>query len=188
MSKAKLLMLAAAVSVLPNVASAQTIEELTAAARMAKQKALMTSVASGTTPLPLVNGHSGAPQTVHVPLVDPIGTAPEPKKRRFDDEPYLLSIYGVGSRLVTEIAEDGVAAKYRPGQTTLTGWTVVSIAKTYVELEKRDKRGKTTAKKRLAFWRELDHPEPKADKDASKRQAGAIPPFVTAAPSPVLPR
>lgn len=122
----------------PQVAmvNAQTIQELTDAARARKLNELKKD--------------SGAPAPVPTAGTTPL---PQSKKSNMATGVELLSIYGIGSNLVAEIADEDTSAKYQVGGVTPSGWTVVNINKQSVDLIKTGKNKKTGAKKTLRFWK-----------------------------------
>lgn len=129
-------------------ANAQTIDELTQAARMKKMEELTKSN------LPNVNGINADIQ----PL-------PPSSKRTIDEAVVLLSISGVGSNLVAELASDGVAAKYKTGDVTNSKWKVVSINSFSVKISKAGEKSKT-----LTFWQPFNE-------DASQNNPSNSVPF-----------
>lgn len=119
-------------------AHAQTIDELTEAARKKKMAELHKASFSNTNEINL-----GIPTPV-----------PSVKSNNHRDL-MMLSIYGVGKDLVTEIVDEGTVGKYTVGDKTPSGWTVASIGKRSVTLKKASK-GKETETRTLSFWAPVD--------------------------------
>lgn len=163
----------ACASALSGSVHAQTIQELTDAARMKKLMELRGHNTAPSQQMPTgmpFPGGAMPPQAAQAPT-NPAPTE-TPKKTSHADL-YLLSIYGIGDRLIAEIADDGTAAKYRVGDVTPGGWTVASIQKRQVVLRKNGKRKKGGATKTLSFWEKIDEDLPASTNAASRTASGA---------------
>lgn len=123
---------------------AQTIDELTSAARAKKFNELKTANASAP-----ANAASTSNATGIIPAFENSAAS---KKGNIYTDLYLLSIYGIGTQLIAEMADEGMQAKYKVGDKTPSGWTVTAIHPRSVELKKLGKHGKAAASKTLSFW------------------------------------
>lgn len=91
--------------------------------------------------------------------------------------PVLVAIYGVGGRLLTELADGGIEAKYHEGDRTPNGWTVSRIEKRLVVMTRpKTKTGFETVS--LPFGTKLDEPKEKEKEGATAPSGGlSMPPL-----------
>lgn len=184
--------LAVVLAGLCGIVSAQTIDELSdlnrqamiadAKAKLDKKK----DVPPAAPGAPGMPGAPGGPMGAAMPPGMPMPAAPSVPNRaaagnkKLEKQekpvavPVLIAIYGVGGRLVTELADSGFEAKYREGDRTPSGWTVSRIEKRLVAMTRPQAKGGIQTVS-LPFGIKLDEPKEKEkEKDAVLTQAGGL--------------